>query len=389
MTLPAGNGTGAISLGQVNTELGLSATATISLGDANVKKLVRIASGVVDLNTFHGKTKFAITGGPTAISYVGASAGGAVTTGSTTMTVAGNGGYTYVWTMTGTGTLNGGTTATASVTSSPANGTTNSGTLYCTVTDATNGFGAVASGSVGWSVQNTSSGRVAITLNISNVKNYNIFNNRGGTYVAGTSDVTVNVSGVIGSTSTAAYALDTGTGWAAGDTVKIVNTGYIAGKGGTGGAGGQAYGVGGTGTAGGPGLRIQKATTITNGTGYIYSGGGGGGGGAAARTFNSHVWYQGGGGGGGAGNSPGPGGDVAGQTGGLTIGGAGGTNNPPNSYSGGGGGGTGGNKGALGQIGPWAGTGGGHGVAIQGASLVTWAATIPVGSGRVYGGTAG
>ena len=53
MTLPA---SGAISLGQVNTELGRGATATLGLGDSAVRTLFGIASGAIDMNTGHGKT---------------------------------------------------------------------------------------------------------------------------------------------------------------------------------------------------------------------------------------------------------------------------------------------------------------------------------------------
>ena len=53
MTLPA---SGAISFGDVNTELGLSATAQISLNDAAVRGLFGIASGAIDMNTGHGKS---------------------------------------------------------------------------------------------------------------------------------------------------------------------------------------------------------------------------------------------------------------------------------------------------------------------------------------------
>ena len=81
---------------------------------------------------------------------------------------------------------------------------------------------------------------MTVTLTISNINNYNIFANRGGTYVAGRTDVVVNVSGTIGSVSVGTPALDTGAGWAAGDTITIVNNGTIIGAAGAAGA----YGVG-------------------------------------------------------------------------------------------------------------------------------------------------
>jgi hypothetical protein len=52
MTLPA---SGAISLNDVNVELGLSGTATITMNDAAVRTLFGISSGAIDMNTGHGK----------------------------------------------------------------------------------------------------------------------------------------------------------------------------------------------------------------------------------------------------------------------------------------------------------------------------------------------
>ena len=82
---------------------------------------------------------------------------------------------------------------------------------------------------------------VTINLTIaSNTKNYNIFSNKGGSYVAGKSIINLTINGgvVVGSTSTSTYAMDTGSGWSTGDVINITNNGYIAGKGGNGGTGG-------------------------------------------------------------------------------------------------------------------------------------------------------
>ncbi len=59
MALPS---SGAISLGQVNTELGVSATATRSLNDSTTRTLFGVASGAISLSNGYGKAnQFAFT----------------------------------------------------------------------------------------------------------------------------------------------------------------------------------------------------------------------------------------------------------------------------------------------------------------------------------------
>jgi hypothetical protein len=117
--------------------------------------------------------------------------------------------------------------------------------------------------------------------------------------------VTIN-SGiqVLASTSTTA-AFATGT-FPAGSTIKLVNRGYIIGKGGKGGSGGYSnISCGGykgqNGFSGGPAISQGSNLTIDNASGYVLGGGGGGGGGSGAHSGSCDTASGGGGGGGGAG----------------------------------------------------------------------------------------
>jgi len=192
-------------------------------------------------------------------------------------------------------------------------------------------------------------------------------------YVSGKSDIiiTVNAGIYLYSTSTATpgFAL---TGGASGDTVKIVNNGFIMGMGGT-------YAVG------GPALSLSFNTTVdnTNASAYI-GGGGGGGGGGVYCSYNSD---GGGGGGGGAGGANGGAGSLGGGGAGGAVGVAG---SGGGSRAGGGGGrilpGTGGAGGSGQGGGAGGGSGGGGGYSGGGAG---GSANAAGGAGGTYAGGGG
>lgn len=142
-------------------------------------------------------------------------------------------------------------------------------------------------------------------------------------YVAGITDITITVnSGIyVWSDSTSTPALTINGGLAVGDTIQLVNNGYIMGKGGTGGTAVVNPGAGGN---GGPAMSLGVSLSITNNS-FI---GGGGGGGAFA-------------GGGGAGGGAGGGFPAVGVSGGSggTVGNSGSSGGSGGSARGGGGGG--------------------------------------------------
>ena len=252
---------------------------------------------------------------------------------------------------------------------------------------------------------------IALTIS-SNTNNYNIYSNRGGSYSAGKSNVTLTInSGVtVGSTSTGTYALDTGTGWSSGDTITIINNGLVKGRGGNGGNGGSvvwnsSVTNGTNGGGGGHALRAQYAVSVTN-NGTIAGGGGGGGGGGSywyddTGKLDIDVAAAGGGGGGGAGVNGGSGGSggsasggsltqvgTSGASGTATAGGAAGSGDGNTNTFGGAGGGLGANggtgatmTGAYNQRSSGR-AGGTKGRYITGNSNVTW--TV---SGTRLGGT--
>ena len=184
-----------------------------------------------------------------------------------------------------------------------------------------------SSGTIAVSQFYGSTNRVAIALTISSTtQSYNIFSNRGGTYSAGISDVTLTVQAIVGSTG--ASAIDTGNQWTSGDTVKIINNSQIVGRGGAGGAGGGQNAQGGAGSAGQPAIVLGINTTIQNNGGNIRGGGGGGGGGKGAQVTQpvkgGQLIQQFAGGGGGGGQGQQGGAAVFGGGAGAILGGAGG-----------------------------------------------------------------
>jgi len=255
--------------------------------------------------------------------------------------------------------------------------------------------------------------RVVINLTISsNVNNYQISQQRGGTYEAGFTDIVLtNNSGiVVGSTAVGTASLATGAApnYASGDTIKIISNGSIVGRGGNGGAGANNAGQGvGAGQAAGDAIDIAYPVTIQNASGAKIEGaGGGGGGGGRGSTVQpgqpgnpgnpgnppnpqgkgsqpgqpaqpgqpgnppATQFFGGGGGGGGSGRGSGSGGaggssqGQAGQIGQDTspfVGGAGGDSTGQTNPNGGAGGG----RGQAGQAGVQGGGAGAAGKAVE------------------------
>jgi hypothetical protein len=177
---------------------------------------------------------------------------------------------------------------------------------------------------------------------------------------------TINAGVVIGSHSTALYAVEAGT-WPAGVTVNLTLLGRIQGKGGQGGA------TVGAGTAGGVALYTRAAINLDVASGAIWSGGGGGAGGSVDALSG------GGGGGGGAGQDVGAGGSsISGFTGSPGTSSAGGAGGAPGGF--GKNGADGGGPGVAGGSTTSA-AGGAAGAAIDGISHVT----VTFGPGDIKG----
>jgi len=184
-------------------------------------------------------------------------------------------------------------------------------------------------------------------------------------------EVTVGSGIVLSANSTSAYGFDTGSGFPAGTSLKLIMPGYVCGMGGAGGASAVA------GSNGGPALRAQHAITI-DALGGVTAGGGGGGGGG---NFGG----LGGGGGGRTGSINSAGGSPSGVAGTFSSGGAGGSGGGAGGTTGPGGAGSvssGGGGGGWGASGGTAGSyaGGTGGAAVVGNSYITW-----INTGTRYG----
>ena len=221
--------------------------------------------------------------------------------------------------------------------------------------------------------------RIAIPITISSpTLNYDLYANRSPSYVAGISDLTFTVnSGVrVGSNSVDAYAMSVPSSFDAGDTVTIVNNGYIQGMGGTGGPSILGASPGPAGFKGGNAMYANRPVTVQN-NGIVAGGGGGGGTGGGGQDDKGPARW-GGAGGGGAGYDVGPGGagPYGGSNGTNDAGGVGGAGDAST-------GGTGGGRGAAGSPGSNSGganprpggPGGAAGNYIVGNPFVTWSAT--------------
>ena len=261
------------------------------------------------------------------------------------------------------------------------------------------GGGIASSGSISIGDFFGSRQRVTINLTISsNTQNYQISQQRGGTYEAGFTDIVLTNNAQVGSTAVGTAGIYTGTApnYASGDTVKIINAGHIRGRGGNGGAGMANNGTGvAAGQIAGDAIETTFPLTVVNNSGAKLLGGGGGGGGAGRGSTvqpgqpgnpptqsggksqgqqpgqpsnpPATQFFGGGGGGGGAGNQVGSGGaggssqGQAGQAGGADSGGSGGSatgqTNPD--------GGAGGAVGAAGGAGQQGGAAGAAGHAIE------------------------
>jgi len=95
MALPS---TGPLSMSQVNTELGRSSNATISLGEAAVRALAGVPSGAISFQDLRGKSAMSVSANNVSGSASGFAPSGSVSTGSPNTTVTGGTSpFTFSW----------------------------------------------------------------------------------------------------------------------------------------------------------------------------------------------------------------------------------------------------------------------------------------------------
>ena len=73
MTLPA---SGSISLSQVNTELGRSSTAALSMNDSGLRTLFGVGSGQISMSSGYGKSSYTAPSGINVLVIAGGGGGG-------------------------------------------------------------------------------------------------------------------------------------------------------------------------------------------------------------------------------------------------------------------------------------------------------------------------
>lgn len=168
----------------------------------------------------------------------------------------------------------------------------------------------IPSGTISMSDFYGKSYHITVNLTISvNTSNYNLFVAAGSPVAPATVTVTINSGVYVYGTSAANYAFDTGTGWAAGTTITIINNGFIIGSAGNGALETATSSFNGyNGNPGGPALRAQYPVSVTNNN-TIAGGGGGGGSGGNWNSASGGGWVLnfGGNGSGGVSSSPGSG----------------------------------------------------------------------------------
>lgn len=213
----------------------------------------------------------------------------------------------------------------------------------------------------------------------SNTNSYNIFTAAGEPSEPVVVILTINSGVRVGSSSASFPSIQTGSGWNALSSLKMINKGLILGRGGNGGAGGDTSNPNGrNGVIGGTAFELDYDIEVDNASGEIRGGGGGGGGGGLFGVSGNN---GGGGGGGGRGVA-----DSAGGLGGVGNDCTGSNGNVGNFLSAGTGGAGCPSAGSGGNGGDWAtaglaggagdhsaGTGGDGGKAVElNGNTLTW-----------------